>query len=77
MGKRPNKHKHKEVEAAAVERPTQKEALAEALHVLGPDAAPAALARFVKKQFGMKLTFRILMPRAETTGKSASRQRCA
>jgi hypothetical protein len=77
MGKQQNRHKNEEVEAAAVEQPTQKQALAEALRTLGPDASHAALARFVKERFGMKLTFCILMPRAETASTPASRMRCA
>jgi len=77
MGNRQNRHKRKEAKAAAVEQPTQKRALAEALRTLGPDASHAALARFVKERFGMKLTFCILTPRAEMASKPASRKRSA
>jgi hypothetical protein len=73
MGKR---QKQQEAEAAA-EPPTQKRALAEALRTLGPGASHAALARFVKERFGMKLTFCILVPRAESPSKLASRKQCA
>jgi hypothetical protein len=46
---------------AAEHQPTQKQALAEALGHLGPNASHAALAQFVKHQFGMKLTFGIVV----------------
>jgi hypothetical protein len=74
------KQKH-EAEADAAEKPTQKRALAEALRHLGPNASHSALARFVKEQFGMELTFYILLPKARTARKpevpSAPRARCA
>src|SRR5262249_43993799 len=80
MAKRHVRQKH-ETEAAPAERPTQKRALAEALRRLGPNASPAALARFVKEEFGMELTFCMLVPKAGTARKSpatpAPRRRCA
>jgi hypothetical protein len=64
---------------APSERPTQKQALAEAIRHLGPNASHAALARFVKERFGMELTFCIVFPKADTirkpNGPSTPRQR--
>jgi hypothetical protein len=81
MGKRHVRLEKHEAEAAPAERPTQKWALAEALRLLGPNASPAALARFVREQFGMELTFFMLVPKAGTARKPAAppehRRRCA
>ena len=81
MAKRHAGHKQQEAKASPAERPTQKWALAEALRHLGPDASHSALARFVREQFGMELTFYILLPKARTARKpevpSAPRARCA
>lgn len=66
MPKKPRKVTKQEGETAAAEKPTQKKALAEAIRHLGPDASHAALARFVKKQFGMELTFCIVFPKTRT-----------
>jgi hypothetical protein len=74
MGKR---QKWQEAKSAVAKPPTQKRALVEALRTLGPDASHAALARFVQERFGMKLTFCILMPKAEAAIKPASPKRCA
>jgi hypothetical protein len=75
---RPKRH---EDHAAATDEPTQKRALAEALRHLGPNASPSALARFVKEQYGMQLTFRILVQKAGTVREPATppapRARCA
>jgi hypothetical protein len=81
MPRKAQQPNQKVVKAAAAEKPTQKQALAEALHYLGPHASHAALARFVKERFGMELTFCILVPKAGTARKpdeqSAPRSRCA
>jgi hypothetical protein len=71
MAKRHVRQKQHEAEAAPAERPTQKQALAEALRHLGPDASHSALARFVREQFGRELTFCILVPRAGAAAKPA------
>ena len=65
------RQKQQQAEATA-EPPTQKQALAEALRTLGSNASHAALVRFVKERFGMKLTFCLLIPRVESVSK-----RCA
>jgi hypothetical protein len=64
-------HKKQEAKADTAERPTEKRALAEALRHLGPDASHSALARFVQEQFGMKLAFYMLVPRAGVARKPA------
>jgi hypothetical protein len=81
MAKRHVRQEQHEAEAAPAERPTQKQALAAALRCLGPNASHSALARFVKEQLGLELTFCILVPKAGTASKpavpSAPRARCA
>ena len=71
MAKRQVGHKQQEAKTDTAERPTQKRALAEALRHLGPDDSHSALARFVQEQFGMELTFYILVPRAGVARKPA------
>jgi hypothetical protein len=71
MAKRQVGHQQQEAKAAPAERPTQKRALAEALRHLGADASHSALARFVQEQFGMELTFYMLVPRARVARKPA------
>ncbi len=69
----------KNLSSTAAEKPTQKQALVEALLNLGSNASHVALAQFVKERFGMKLTFGILIPKANTIrkpkGASAPRQK--
>jgi hypothetical protein len=81
MVKRHVRQKQHEAEATPTEAPTQKWALAEALRHLGPDASHSALARFVREQFGMELTFCMLVPKAGPATKlavpPAPRRRCA
>jgi hypothetical protein len=61
-------HKHKELSdgTSPSRKATQKQALAEALRLLGPNASHASLARFVRERFGMELTLCILFPKAAT-----------
>lgn len=81
MPKKCDKQKQQEDGTTVAEKPTQKRALAEAIRCLGPSASHSALAGFVKDQFGMELTFCILVPKAGTTKKpevqSKPRARCA
>jgi hypothetical protein len=69
MPKKPIKQRRRKGKTVAAKKPTQKGALAEALSHLGPHATHSALALFVKKQFGMELTFCTLVPRAGTSRK--------
>jgi hypothetical protein len=69
MPRKVQRRKQQVAKTAAAEKPTQKKALAEALRHLGFDASHAALARFVKERFGMKLTFCIFFPKADTINK--------
>jgi hypothetical protein len=74
MVKRRVRQNQHEAEATLAETPTQKRALADALRHLGPNASAAALARFVKEQFGMELTFCMLVQKAGTARTSGVRQ---
>ena len=69
MPKRHVKQKQHENTTATAEKPTQKQALAEAVRHLGPKASHPTLARFVKEHFGMELTFCFLVPKAGTARK--------
>ena len=69
MPRKAQQQKQKLATTAAAEKPTQKQALAEAVQNLGPNASHAALVRFVKERFGMELTFCIVFPKANTTTK--------
>ena len=70
MPRNAQQKKQKVAKPATAEKPTQKQALVEALRHLGPNASHAALARYVKEHFGMKLTFGILIPKAKKIGKT-------
>jgi hypothetical protein len=64
------KKQHKD-KAAAADKPTQRQALAEALRHLGPKASHLALAQFVKEKLGMELSFYLLLPKGGTARKRA------
>jgi hypothetical protein len=59
------------------EKPTPKQALAEALWQLGPNASPAALARFVKRRCGLAVNFCLVFPKAVSVSKPQRPARCA
>ncbi len=63
MASKRRQPKQKVVDAGTAEKPTQKKALAHAMRDLGPNASHAALARFVKQRFDMKLTVCISFPK--------------
>jgi hypothetical protein len=65
----PRKVRQQKQNMAAAKKPTQKGALAEALRYMGPNASHATLARFVKEQFGMELTFCIVFTKVDTIRK--------
>jgi hypothetical protein len=65
MSKKVHKQKQQGDGTLPSEKPTQKQTLAEALRLLGPNASHATLARFVKERLGMKLTLCILFPKAD------------
>jgi hypothetical protein len=69
MPKKVHKQKQKGDGTPPSKKATQKQALAEALRLLGPSASHAALARLVKERFGMELTLCILFPKTDTIRK--------
>jgi hypothetical protein len=69
MPKRIHKQKQQRDGTSPSKEATQKQALAEALRLLGPNASHASLARFVKERFGLELTLCILFPKAATIRK--------
>ena len=69
MPRKAQQQKQKVATTVPAEKSTQKKALAEALRHLGWEASHAALARFVKERFGMKLTFCIVFSKANTIKK--------
>ena len=62
MPRKAQQERQKVAKTLSAEKPTHKQALAAAIRHLGPNASHAALARFVKSNFGLMLTFSILVP---------------